>query len=56
VFLVREIEQVLTEFLFGDQVRRLVVILRQLPHDAQIRVLGLGGEAMQLHILDHALA
>jgi hypothetical protein len=43
VLVVLEIEKVQTQFFFGDEIGRLVVVFGQLPNGTQIRVLCLGG-------------
>jgi hypothetical protein len=56
LFLVRAIPKILAQFFFGDQIRRLGVILRQVFDGAHIAILRLGGQALQLQIFDQALA
>jgi hypothetical protein len=43
------------QLFFGNEIGRLVIVLGELFHRPQVRVLRLGGQAMQLHVLDHAL-
>jgi len=50
------VEEVQPELLLRDQVGRLRVVVGQFTDRAGIGLLGPGGEAPQLHVLDHPLA
>jgi len=56
VFLGVEIEEVLAEFLLGDLIGRCAIVLGQLLDGVDIDGLGLGGEAAQLQVFEHASA
>src|SRR5262245_23269011 len=53
--LVPEVEQVLTEFVLGDLIGRLVEVGGELSDNAEIGCLRSLGEACQLQVLVHAL-
>jgi len=50
-----EVEKVVAQFFFVDAIWGLAIVLCQLPHGAHIVLLGLFGQAPQLHVLDHSL-
>jgi len=50
----REEQEVATQFFFGDQIRRFVVMLGQAADRTDITGLGFGGVTVQLHILDES--
>src|SRR6266487_1839146 len=52
--LLGEVEEVATQFFFGDQVRGFVVVLGQAADRTDITGLGFGGITVQLHILDES--
>ena len=49
-------EKVLAQFFLRDQVRRLVIMFRQLPHCPHVTFLSARGQTAQLQTLDHSLA
>src|ERR671932_336646 len=56
VLLVDEEEEVSTELIRGDQVGRLAVVAGELLDGLDVTDLRAGGEAAELHVLEHALA
>jgi len=52
----KHLEPHLAQLLLADLVGGFAIMLRQLPHGAQVGVLGSLGQAAQLHVLDHALS
>jgi hypothetical protein len=51
-----DVEEILSEFLLGDQVRRLLVMLGELPDGPKAGFLRALGEASELKRLDHSLS
>jgi hypothetical protein len=51
-----DVEEILSEFLLGDQVRRLLVMLSELPDGPNVGFLSALGEASELKRLDHSLS
>jgi len=49
-----EVEEVPTQFFFGDLVRGFVVVFGQAADRTDITGLGFGGVTVQLHILDES--
>jgi hypothetical protein len=56
LFVILEVKEVLAQFFFVDAIRGLAIVLCQLSHSAHVGLLGLFGQAAQLHVLDHALS
>src|SRR5262245_29366599 len=56
VFLVAEVEKVLTELLLSKKVRGDTIMVGQLLHRLEMGLLGTGSQPPQLHVLEHALA
>ena len=56
LFLVLQVEEVLTEFFLARLNRGLTSVLGQLTNGPDIRVLGPLRQAPQLHVLNHALS
>ena len=56
VFFILEEEEILAQFFFIDLIRCFVIVLRQLTHGQQIRLLGPLCKPMQLHIVQHLLS
>src|SRR2546425_4546128 len=49
-----EVEEVATQFFFGDLVRGFVIVFSQAADRTDITGLGFGGVTVQLHILDES--
>ena len=54
-FLGGEIEEIVTEFILGDEGRGFAVVLGELLDGEEIAGLGFGRETAQLHVFKHAL-
>jgi len=55
-FVVDEIEEVISQFLFVDLVGGFCVVGGELLDSEEIDGLGLGRDATELHVVEHALA
>jgi hypothetical protein len=53
---VAQIEKILAQVLLRELVGRFARMLGELPHRAEIGLLGSGGQAAQLLVLDHPTA
>jgi hypothetical protein len=56
VLFVAQIQELLTEFVLGELIRRSTIVESQLPHGGEVGFLGACGEATQLHVFKHVLA
>ncbi len=56
LLLVRQVQEVLPQVVFGDLVRTSVVMVGELTHGVHVAALRPCGEAPQLHILEHPLS
>jgi hypothetical protein len=54
--LVAEIEEIVAQFLFSDEVRGFADVLREELDGLDIPALRVGRQATQLHVIDHTLA
>jgi hypothetical protein len=51
-----DVQEILSKFLLGDEVRRLLVVIGELANSSNICFLSALGEAPELKTLDHSLS